>query len=141
MYKFIQDGDKYIISIDNHQEIMSALVAFCQEQGILAGEVYGIGAVNKATLRFLNPVTKKYVDKTFEEQMEASSLVGNISEKDGKVYLHVHANFGRADYTVVGGHLLSATLNGACELVVTRFHCKIDRQFDDETGLNLYKFD
>ncbi|MCI2109222.1 MAG: DNA-binding protein [Bacteroidales bacterium] len=141
MYKFIQDGDKYIISIDNHQEIMSALATFCQEQGILAGEVYGIGAVNKATLRFLNPVTKKYVDKTFEEQMEASSLVGNISEKDGKVYLHVHANFGRADYTVVGGHLLSATLNGACELVVTRFHCKIDRQFDDETGLNLYKFD
>ncbi|MBP3236650.1 MAG: PPC domain-containing DNA-binding protein [Candidatus Cryptobacteroides sp.] len=141
MYKFIQDGDKYIISIDNHQEIMSALAAFCQEQGILAGEVHGIGAVNKATLRFLNPVTKKYVDKTFEEQMEASSLVGNISEKDGKVYLHVHANFGRADYTVVGGHLLSATLNGACELVVTRFHCKIDRQFDDETGLNLYKFD
>lgn len=141
MYKFIQDGDKYIISIDNHQEIMSALAAFCQEQGILAGEVHGIGAVNKATLRFLNHVTKKYVDKTFEEQMEASSLVGNISEKDGKVYLHVHANFGRADYTVVGGHLLSATLNGACELVVTRFHCKIDRQFDDETGLNLYKFD
>lgn len=141
MYKFIQDGDKYIISIDNHQEIMSALAAFCQEQGILAGEVHGIGAVNKATLRFLNPVTKKYVDKTFGEQMEASSLVGNISEKDGKVYLHVHANFGRADYTVVGGHLLSATLNGACELVVTRFHCKIDRQFDDETGLNLYKFD
>ena len=141
MYKFIQDGDKYIISIDNHQEIMSALAAFCQEQGILAGEVYGIGAVNKATLRFLNPVTKKYVDKTFEEQMEASSLVGNISEKDGKVYLHVHASFGRADYTVVGGHLLSATLNGACELVVTRFHCKIGRQFDDETGLNLYKFD
>ena len=141
MYKFIQDGDKFIISIDNHQEILSALAAFCQEQGILAGEVHGIGAVNKATLRFLNPVTKKYVDKTFEEQMEASSLVGNISEKDGKVYLHVHANFGRADYTVVGGHLLSATLNGACELVVTRFHCKIDRQFDDETGLNLYKFD
>ena len=60
MYKFIQDGDKYIISIDNHQEIMSALAAFCQEQGILAGEVHGIGAVNKATLRFLNPVTKKY---------------------------------------------------------------------------------
>lgn len=141
MYKFIQDGDKYIISIDNHQEIMSALDAFCKEQGILAGEVHGIGAVNKATLRFLNTVTKKYVDKTFEEQMEASSLVGNISEKDCKVYLHVHANFGRADYTVVGGHLLSATLNGACELVVTRFHCKIDRQFDDETGLNLYKFD
>jgi predicted DNA-binding protein with PD1-like motif len=141
MYKFTQDGDNYIVSIDNHQEIMSALAAFCEEQGIHAGEVRGIGAVCKATLRFLNPETKKYVDKTFDEQMEAASLIGNISEKDGKVYLHVHATLGRSDYTVVGGHLLSATLRGACELVVTRFHCSLGRYFDDETGLNLYKFD
>ena len=72
--------------------------------------------------------------------MEISSLVGNISEKDGEVYLHLHANFGRKDYTVVGGHLLSCVLNGACELVVTRFHCKVGRRFDEETGLNLYSF-
>lgn len=95
MYTFKQDGDRFVVSIDNHQELMGAIAAFCQEQGILAGEVSGIGAVNNATLRFLNPATKHYVDKTFDEQMEISSLVGNISEKDGKVYLHLHANFGR----------------------------------------------
>ena len=138
MYSFVQDGDKYVVSIDNHEEVVAALSAFCQEQEILAGEVSGIGAVNSATLRFLDPSTKEYVDKTFEEQMEISSLVGNISEKDGEVYLHLHANFGRRDYTVVGGHLLSCVLNGACELVVTRFHCKVGRRFDEETGLNLY---
>lgn len=140
MYSFVQDGDKYVVSIDNHQEVVSALAAFCKEQGILCGEISGIGAVNYAVLRFLDPATKKYVDKTFEEQMEISSLVGNISEKDGEVYLHLHANFGRRDYTVVGGHLLSCVLNGACELVVTRFHCKVGRRFDEETGLNLYSF-
>ena len=91
MYTFKQDDDRFVVSIDNHQELMGAIAAFCQEQGILAGEVSGIGAVNNATLRFLNPVTKHYVDKTFDEQMEISSLVGNISEKDGKVYLHLHA--------------------------------------------------
>ena len=138
MYTFVQDGDKYVISIDNHQELVAALADFCEKQGIFAGEVSGIGAVNHAVLRFLNPATKKYVDKTFEEQMEISSLVGNISEKDGKVYLHLHANFGRSDYSVVGGHLLCTTINGACELVVTRFHCSMGRHFDEETGLNLY---
>ena len=84
MYSFVQDGDKYVVSIDNHQEVVGALAAFCKEQGILCGEISGIGAVNHAVLRFLDPATKKYVDKTFEEQMEISSLVGNISEKDGE---------------------------------------------------------
>lgn len=138
MYTFVQDGDKYVVSIDNHEELVAAVAAFCEEQGILSGEISGIGAVNHAVLRFLDPATKKYVDKTFEEQMEISSLVGNISEKDGHVYLHLHANFGRRDYSVVGGHLLSCVLNGACELVVTRFHCHLGRRFDEETGLNLY---
>ena len=85
-----------------------------------------------------HPATKAYVDKTFDEQMEISSLAGNISEKDGNVYLHLHANLGRADYTVVGGHLLTATINGACEVFVRRFGCKVGRHFDEETGLNLY---
>ena len=82
MYRFKQDGDRFVVSIDNHQELMEAVAAFCREQGIMAGEVSGIGAVSNATLRFLNPATKAYVDKTFDEQMEISSLAGNISEKD-----------------------------------------------------------
>ena len=138
MYTSVNDGDRFVISIDNHQELVSALTAFCNEQGILAGKVDGIGAVNSATLRFLDPATKKYVDRTFDEQMEISSLVGNISEKDGKPYLHLHVNLGRRDYTVVGGHLLCCTINGACELTVTRLHCNLGRHFDEETCLNLY---
>ena len=38
MYTFKQDGDRFVVSIDNHQELMGAIAAFCQEQGILAGE-------------------------------------------------------------------------------------------------------
>ena len=68
MYSFVQDGDRYVVSIDNQQEVVSALAAFCKDQGILCGEISGIGAVNHAVLRFLDPATKKYVDKTFEER-------------------------------------------------------------------------
>ncbi len=141
MYKFTQAGDRFVLSIDNHQEMMGALAAFCKEQGIRCGAVYGIGAVSCATFRFLDPATKKYVDKTFEEQMELTNITGNISEKDGAVYLHVHVTAGRRDYSCVGGHLLSTVINGACELVVERFDAAAGRYFDEETGLNLYKFD
>lgn len=140
MYSFRQFEDKYVLSIDNHQNIVEALASFCNEMNIKAGAVYGIGAVNQATLRFLNPATKKYVDRTFQEQMEIASLTGNISQKDGQLYLHVHVTLGRQDYTCVGGHLLEATINGACELVVEQFRGAPapGRKPDQETGLNIY---
>ena len=142
MYKYTEVASfKYAVSLDNHVEIMEALMAFCKEKEILAGSVSGIGAISEATFRFLDPVTKKYVDKTFSEQMEITCLIGNISQKDGKPYLHVHVTAGRRDYTCVGGHLLSARVNGACELLVEDFfEATLGRRFDDETGLNLYEF-
>ncbi len=140
MYQYRKFGNKYVLSIENHNEISAALTAFCEERRIHSGAVYGIGAVNEATFRFLDPGTKKYVDKTFNGQMEITCLTGNISEKDGKVYLHIHVTASREDYACIGGHLLCATVNGACELVVEQFDGSVGRRFDEETGLNLYEF-
>ena len=134
-------NDRYVLSIDNHEEIVEALTRFCKEKNISAGKVEGIGAINEATFRFLDPATKKYVDKTFQEQMEITNLIGNISEKDKEPYLHIHLTCSRRDYTCVGGHLLSARIGGACELLFTDFGLtKLKRRFDEETGLNLYDF-
>lgn len=141
MYQFIQDGGHYVLSLDNHVSLMEALTAFCREQNILSGVIGGLGAINQATFRFLDPATKQYVDKTFAEQMEITNLTGNISEKDGEPYLHVHITASRRDYTCVGGHLLDAKINGACELVVDCFpQLHPGRRADEETGLNLYRF-
>ena len=138
MYQFIQEADHYVLSVDNHVSLMAALARFCEEEHVLSGVIGGLGAINEATFRFLDPATKQYVDKTFSEQMEITNLTGNISEKDGKVYLHLHVTASRRDYSCIGGHLLSAVLNGACELVVKDFHGSTGRRFDPETGLYLY---
>ena len=142
MFQAIQTTPgRYVLSVDNHQEIVAALAAFCKEKGILAGEIRGLGAVGRAVFRFLDPATKQYVDQAFEEQLEITSLIGNISVKDGNPYLHIHLTCGRRDYTCVGGHLLNATVNGACELVVDDWGpAAVGRRFDSETGLNLYDF-
>ena len=137
-YKELRPG-LYVLSLDNHVEITEALGAFCREKRILAGEVRGLGAISEATFRFLDPAIKKYVDKSFCEQMEITNLTGNISRKDGEPYLHLHLTASRRDYSCIGGHLLSARINGACELFVEAFDSPVGRRFDPETGLNLYE--
>ena len=139
-YKEVSAG-RFVLSLDNHVEVSEALAAFCREKGILSGQVYGLGAICEATFRFLDPATKQYVDKTFGEQMEITNLTGNISRKEGQVYLHLHVTASRRDYSCIGGHLLTARINGACELFVESFPgVDIGRRVDEETGLNLYKF-
>lgn len=132
---------RFILSLDNHVRVMEALSEFCRAEGILCGKVSGLGAINQATFRFLDPATKQYVDKTFDEQMEITNLTGNISNLEGKVYLHVHVTASRRDYSCIGGHLLDARINGACELFVEDYpYTTVGRRKDEETGLNLYQF-
>ena len=142
MYKYKQVKENvYVLSLDNHVEVSAAIAAFCAEKGILAGNIVGLGAVSEATFRFLDPNTLKYVDKTFTEQMEITNLTGNISQKDGKPYLHLHITASRRDYTCIGGHLLTAYINGACELYVEAFPGTfVGRYADPATGINLYQF-
>ena len=140
MYKFMRTGNKFIVSLDNHVSIMEALKAFCKENDIKSGSISGIGAVNEATFRYLNPNTMAYVDKLYEEQMELTAIEGNISRKDGQVYLHVHVTASRSDYSCVGGHLLDARISGACVLFIEDYGLPVGRKADAETGINLYLF-
>jgi predicted DNA-binding protein with PD1-like motif len=84
----------YIVSIEDRASVFGALTDFIASQKIQAGQITGIGATNEATLRSFDPASKKYVDKTFNEQMEISNLSGNISEAEGKLLLHLHITLG-----------------------------------------------
>lgn len=134
-------GSRYVLSIKNHSELVGAVTDFLHKQNIKAGTISGIGAVNEATLRFFNPQTKQYDDKTFAEQMEISNLTGNIAAKDGETLVHIHITLGTSDYSARAGHLLSARINGAGELIIDTFpQTVLQKAHDEETGLNFYKF-
>jgi len=139
MYTYQAFGDRYVLSLENHVEITKALTMFCEGKQIKAGVIHGIGAVGKATLRFFAPHTKQYIDKTFQEQMEIACLIGNISKKEGKPYLHLHITLGRSDYSALAGHLLEATLSGAGEFVIEAFEGSLECYYNTSIGLNLYQ--
>ena len=133
-------GETYIVSLKDKSSIYEALTDFINKQKIRGGQVTGIGAVNEATLRYYNPATKTFVDKTFQEQMELTSVSGNVAEIAGALAVHLHVTLGRSDYSIVGGHLRDAYIRGAGELFFYPLNSKIVKTKDNVTGLNLYNF-
>lgn len=130
----------YVLSINNRASIADAMTDFVSQNGIGCGSISGLGAVSDATLRFFDPQTKKYVDRTFNDQMEISNLTGNISTMDGKPYLHLHITLGGSNYNAYAGHLLDGHINGAGEFFVTTVDATINRRHSDEMGINLFDF-
>lgn len=134
-------GSKYVLSIKTGSDVNETLEDFAIKQKIQVGNISGIGAINYAKLRFHDPVTKKYVTKTFNEQMEISNLTGNISMKNGKQFLHIHVTLGKNDYSAIAGHLLNARINGAGEFWIEDLPtANISRTYDNKTGLQIFDF-
>mgnify|MGYP003073650633 FL=1 len=133
-------GDTIVMRLEKGEEIISEITELCKEKAISAGSVSAIGAVDNVILGLYKVKEKKYFSSEYKEEMEMTSLTGNISVKDNEPYLHFHANFGREDGSVVGGHLNKAVISATCEIIIHRINGVIGRNLDDEIGLNVIEF-
>ena len=138
-YKKI-DENHIVVRIQKGEEVLEQLSLLAMKENILAGEITGIGASNKVEIGLFNTDTKEYKTTIKEGMFEITSLLGNISRKDGEVYLHCHINFSDASLTTYGGHLVKCFISATCEIIVTVLHGSIDRKFDVNIGLNLFLF-
>lgn len=83
---------------------------------------------------------KQFVGHTYDGMYEIASLNGNISQMEGKVYLHLHAVIGDEENETRGGHLVEARVSATAEIVITAFEGGVNRRFSEEIGLNLFAF-
>ncbi|HLS52530.1 MAG TPA: PPC domain-containing DNA-binding protein [Tissierellaceae bacterium] len=137
-YKRFQD--KYLVRLERGEEIVESIEKLAKKENIRLGKVSGIGAVNKATIGLFKADTKEYKSTELTGDMEIVNLTGNISEMDGEVYLHLHIALGDDKYNLYGGHLNSATISVTGELIIDVMEGQVDREYNEEIGLNLLKF-
>lgn len=133
-------GDHYVIRLEKGEEIVAQIKELCEKEGIKLASLTGIGAVNKVTAGLFKTKEKKYVSKTYEEDMEIVSLGGNVSRMNGETYLHLHISVANEAGMVRGGHLSEALISATGELVLTRIEGTVEREFSEEIGLNLFQF-
>lgn len=133
-----QFGSKYIVRGEKGEELVAALKDFCRVNNIKLGTISGLGAADKITLGLFKTKTKEYTPKEFLGDFEMTSVLGNISQMNGEIYLHLHATISDADCRAFGGHLTSAIISGTFEGVIEKIDGEITRKYNENVGLNLY---
>lgn len=132
--------DTYVVRLNRGEEVIESLKDLCKNENIELAEITGLGASNLVEIGVFNVNTKEYNTKIFEGMFEITSLIGNVTRKDGEVYLHIHINFGNEEGLVKGGHLVRSIISATSEIVVRRINGKVGRKLSNEIGLNLLEF-
>ena len=138
--QYVKYNNDYILRIDKNEEIVNTIKEFCIKNNIKNGTITGIGNTNKIILSLYDTNQKGYINKTLEEPLEITTLNGNVSTKNNEPYLHIHINVSNKDFQVFGGHLNECYVAATCEITIHKIDGFAKRNFDQETGLNLYDF-
>lgn len=132
--------DTLIMRIDPNEEICQQLIEVATKEKIILAEISGLGAIKEFTTGVFDTVKKEYHSNQFYGTFEIVSLTGTISQKEDKLYLHVHMSAGDDKGNVFGGHLNSAIVSATAEIVIRFINGTVNRRFDEEIGLNLFQF-
>ena len=137
MKVILEEKDALVIRFDNQEDIIVGLVEIANDRNILSGTFTVIGAAQKVTLSYYNLARKAYEDHTYDEDVEITSVIGNISRMKQDVIIHAHGTFANKQLDVIGGHIKSLIISGTGEVFIKLFAKALTRTFDEKTGLNL----
>ena len=133
-------GDKIALRLDPGEELLDRISEVCRRQGVRFGSITGIGAANHVTIGFYNLEKQEYSEKDLDFPMEITSILGDVSRKDGEVYLHVHINVSDEEGRTFGGHLKKCMISVTGEIVITCIDREVGRKAERATGINLFSF-
>lgn len=133
-------NNKIVVRIDKGEEILEKIKEVSLKENIKLANVRALGAVNDFTVGVFKTEEKKYYANSFTGDFEIVSLHGSINTMNDEFYCHLHMSAGDVEGKVFGGHLNRAVVSATCELFMDIIDGTVDRFFDEEVGLNLFKF-
>jgi len=127
----------YVIRLERGDEIIDSLKTLVEKEKIRGGFFYGLGAVKNVCLGYFDVEKKEYKEKSFEQDFELTSMVGDVAFSGDKIIVHAHVTLAGEDFKVVAGHLNKATVTATTEIVFNPVEGKLSKKTDLITGLNL----
>lgn len=132
---------KAFLRVDKNEDVIEQVTKFLTENDITAASITGIGATDHVIVGLFDTNTKEYIKQEYQGMYEVSNFTGNATTKDGQTYLHMHITFCDKESRTYGGHLNFCNISGACELFFDIFDGIVEREMDEDIGLNLLRFD
>ena len=133
-------GGTIVARIDKGEEILDKVKEIALKENIKLANINALGAVSEFTVGVFKTDEKKYYSNEFKGYFEIVSLTGTINTMNDEFYTHLHMSAGDDTGKVFGGHLNRAIVSATCEMVINIIDGRVDRYFDEEIGLNLFKF-
>ena len=119
--EFQKFADTYVVRLDKGEEIIASLQKLCETEQIALASVTGIGAADHAVVGLYDVGQRQYHKTELNGPMEITSLMGNVTQKEG--------------------HLNECRIGATGEIVVRTLPGKVERLLDEKvTGLNLFRF-
>lgn len=131
-----QSETEYLGRYEENEDLVEALLNFCEQNQIQTGHFSIIGAVKSSSFAFYDQAQKKFLQIDLEEEGEILNCKGNIALRDGKPFIHAHITLADREGRAYGGHLVSAKVFAA-EIYLKKFGQPLHRKPDKVTGLNL----
>ncbi len=137
----VREGSKYVLRLDEGEDLHATLAAFAEREGIRAGAVlFGIGMFRQATFGYWDG--HQYRPHEIEVPHEVVALHGTIARAEGAPSIHLHSAVAGPDHRLIGGHLIRATVGALQEVVLETFPGRtFGRPLDESWGLRILDLD
>ena len=124
--------------VEPDEDLVKSIIKIVKKYEIMSGIINCIGALKKFTIVYYDLNSKDYYMKTFEENVELTSCMGNITHKEDNPIIHLHVTLGRSDYSIIGGHLSQPSIvSVTAEVYIIEIDQKLKRSFDPQFNLSL----
>lgn len=127
-----------LVRAEHDSELVQFITELAEKKGITAAAFTAIGALKRAKLGFYDQEKREYQEITVESPREMASCIGNISIKNGKPFVHVHAVLADKDGNTKAGHLFEGVVFAAEVHLRELKGAKLERKYDETTTLSLW---
>lgn len=139
---FEYDASKeLIVRLKHDADLVQSIMELAKNKRIEVASFTAIGALKRATLGYYDQRSHKYREIKIDSPCELASCTGNVSLKDGEHFVHAHVVLSYEKGETKAGHLLEGIV------FATEVHLrlleggKLERKYDEVTGLSLWNME
>lgn len=132
--------NKIVLRLKAYDKIIESLETVAKKENIRACHFQGIGACNELKIGLFHKGASDYDWKTYNEDFEITSLMGNITIFEDKPLVHAHITCARENLEIIGGHLGEAICSLTAEIFIDVIDGEIIKKHDDEASINIMQF-
>lgn len=127
-----------MVRLKHDADLIQSITELARSKGIEAGSFTAIGALKSARLGYYDQRGREYREIRIDSACELASCTGNISLKDGEPFAHIHVVLADEAGNTKAGHLLEGIVFAAEVHLRQLEGPKLERKYDEVTGLSLW---